>query len=275
MRARWFIPILALAALSGCRDDLSAPRDLSPPAAPRGFRSVTGDHAVDLSWLANTEADVAGYRVYEAPCASGHDCPYTRVGSTAGTAFTVTGLTNGQTRYFAVAALDAAGNESDLSYDTVFDTPRPEGTGAELLSFLTSPANAGWDFAGERVRAWDDPLTDMFYGDNGSVSQMFVPLTGDIQDAGYASSLDAVDFAPSAGWSPSGSVELIVGHCYVVRTPDGNYAKFRVNRFIIPTVGRPIVDFDWAYQVATGNPELKARPARPAVVGRRPITWIR
>jgi hypothetical protein len=236
---------------------------------------VTGDNAVKLSWLANTERDVAGYRVYEAPCASGHDCPYTRIGSTDVTTFTVTGLTNGVTRYYAVAAFDDAGNESDLSYDTVFDTPRPQGSGAELLSFLTSPASAGWDFAGERSRRWDDPLTDMFYGDNGSVSQMFVPLTGDIQDAGYASSLDAVDFAPSAGWSPTGSVELIVGHCYVVRTPDNHYAKFRVNPFIAAGSGPPIVDFDWAYQVATGNRELKARPARPAAVGRRPIVWIR
>jgi hypothetical protein len=274
MRARWFILIAAIVGLSGCRDEVSAPRDLTPPAAPRGFRSVTGDHTVYLSWLANTERDVAGYRVYEAPCASGHDCPYTRIGSTTGTALTVSGLTNGVTRYYAVAAVDGDGNESDLSYDTVFDTPRPEGVGAELASFLTSPASAGWAFASQQVRAWNDPATDMFYGYNGSVFQMFVPLHAEIQDAGYASSLDAVDFAPSAGWSPTGSVELIVGHCYVVWTPDDNYAKFRVNRFVTPNAGPPLVDFDWAYQVATGNPELRARPARSAV-GTRPIAWIR
>ena len=67
MSARWFILIAALAGLSGCRDEVSAPRDLTPPAAPRGLRSVTGDQKVYLSWFANTERDVAGYRIYEAP----------------------------------------------------------------------------------------------------------------------------------------------------------------------------------------------------------------
>ena len=275
MPARWILLIAALAGLSGCREDVSAPRDLTPPAAPRGFRSVTGDHAVYLSWLANTERDVAGYRIYQAPCASGADCPYTRVGSTTATTLTLSGLPNSVTAFYAVAAYDLAGNEGDLSYESVFDTPRPEGFGARLSNYLTSPASAGWDFSAQQVRPWDSAATDMFYGYNGSVFQMFVPNGADIQDAGYAGSLDAVDFAPNSGWSPTGSVELIQGHCYVVWTQDNNFAKLRVNRFIAPSTGPPIVEFDWAYQAAVGNPELRARPAREAASGMRPITWIR
>jgi hypothetical protein len=275
MRGRWLFLIAAVAGLSGCHDETTAPRDLTPPAAPRGFRSVTGDHTVYLHWLANTEPDVAGYRIYQAPCASGSDCPYTRIGSTGGTSYTASGLSNGVTAYYAVAAYDLAGNEGDLSYEAVFDTPRPEGLGARLANFLTSPALAGWDFSVERIRPWDDGATDMFYGTNGSVSQMFVPNQTDIQDAGYASSLDAVDFAPNGGWSPTGSVELIPGHCYVVWTWDNRYAKFRVTRFITPSSGPPAVEFDWAYQVAAGNPELRARPARQEGGGSRPISWIR
>src|SRR5258706_16344694 len=75
--------LVAMLALSGCNDE-TAPRDVNPPAAPRGFRSVTGDNTVYLSWLANTESDVAGYRIYQAPCASGSSCPYTRIGSVSG-----------------------------------------------------------------------------------------------------------------------------------------------------------------------------------------------
>lgn len=276
MRGTWLLLIAAVAGLSGCRNETTAPRDLTPPAAPRGFRSVTGDRTVYLSWLKNTEPDVAGYRIYQAPCASGPGCPYTRTGSLSGTSFTVSGLANGVTAYYAVAAYDFAGNEGDLSYETVFDTPRPEGFGARLADYLTSPALAGWDLSVERVRPWDDAATDMFYGYNGSVFQMFVPdYQTDIQDAGYASSLDAVDFAPNGGWSPTGSVELIPGHCYVVWTRDDHYAKFRVSRFITPGSGPPTVEFDWAYQVATGNPELRARPAREEGAERRPIRWIR
>lgn len=278
MRGTWMLLIATVVGLSGCRDE-TAPRDLNPPAAPRGFYSVTGDNTVYLSWLENTESDVAGYRIYESSCASGPGCPYTRIGSTDGrsaTDFTVTGLTNGVTKYYAVAAVDFAGNEGDLSYENVFDTPRPEGFGARISDYLTSPAVSGWDLSAASVRPWDDASTDIFYGDNGSVAQMFVPdLQTDIQDAGYASSLDAVDFAPSSGWSPTGSVELIVGHCYVVWTRDNHYAKFRVTRFVPQPSGPPRVEFDWAYQVDSGNPELKARPAREEGAGRRPIAWVR
>ncbi len=275
MRRIMIILLASVAVLSGCRDEVIGPRDPSPPAAPRGLRSVTGDHTAYLSWLENTEPDVAGYRIYESPCETGSGCPYERIGSTGETSFTATGLTNGVTRYFAVAAYDYAGNESALSYETVFDTPRPEGFGARLSSYLASPAASGWDLSAAQVRAFDDPTADMFYGDNGTTLRMFVPDNAtDIQDAGYASSLDAVDFAPSTGWSPTGSVELILGHCYVVWTRDDHYAKFRVTRVLAQSTGPPRIEFDWAYQVDRQNRELRARPVREAAAGRRPITWI-
>jgi hypothetical protein len=48
---------------------------------------------------------------------------------------------------------------------------------------------------------------------------MFVPdLNRIIQDAGFRTTLDAWT-SPDHGWSPSGSVELIAGHCYIVWTP--------------------------------------------------------
>src|SRR5260221_14661495 len=88
---------------------------------------------------------------------------------------------------------------------------------------------------------------------------MVCPFTDtDIQDAGYATSLDAVDFPPSAGWSSSGVVELIAGHCYVLRLGATivNYAKFRVI-----SISSSQLVFDWAYQTDPNNPELRARPA--------------
>ena len=148
------IPMLLAAAalgLVGCNDNSTSPRDVTPPAAPRGLYSVTGDHQATLSWLANTESDLAGYRVYEAPCASGSNCPYDRIGATAATQYVATGLTNGVTRFFAVSAVDAAGNESDLSYEDVFDTPRPAGSTAlnngVVNDTLANIPGAGWDFS--------------------------------------------------------------------------------------------------------------------------------
>jgi hypothetical protein len=271
-------PTLALLAavllVAGCRDTTS-PRDTTPPSAPRGVTSVTGDGVAYLHWLANPEGDVAGYRVYESPCLDGDGCPYDPVGMTEGTSFTVSGLTNGVTRYFAVGAVDRAGNESRLSKDDVFDTPRPEGFGRAISNYLSTPASSGYDFSSGLVRAWDNAATDIFYGHSvdgsGSVhAQIFVPdFQTDIQDAGYAASLDAVDYAPTVGWSPSGTVEAIPGHCYIVWTRDNHYAKLRVI-----STGSGQVVFDWAYQVDAGNRELQAKPVRPEGQSRRAIVWL-
>ena len=269
MRAIGTILLLAaVVALSGCRDDVTGPRDTYAPAAPRGLRTVTGDHTVYMTWLENTEPDVAGYRIYMAPCATGSGCPYERIGSTGSTSFTVAGLANGETRYFAVAAYDFAGNESDLTYETIFDTPRPEGFGARIASAVVDPAQAGWDFSLARLRPWDDPASDVYYTHSGSTLLMVgvddASALTDIQDAGYTEDLYSVDFAPEFGWSPTGTVELIEGHTYVVWTRDNHFAKFRVTGLLPQPSGPPVVRFDWAYQTDLGNPELKARRVRDA-----------
>lgn len=270
MNRPWMPLIAAGLLIAGCHE-VTGPGD-RPPAAPRGVYSVTGDHEVTIHWLANTESDVAGYYVYQAPCSRGSDCPYDLVGTVSdpnGTSFVVTGLANGETWYYAVSAYDRKGHESDLSYDDVFDTSRPEGFGVTLNNASETVSQSGFDFssygtAGAR-RAWNDPLTDMYFTGDSVTSLMVVPSlsNGGIQDMGPGSSLDAVDYAPSSGWSPTGSVELIIGHNYVLWTrigsPDVHYAKFRVT-----DLTRHRVTFDWAYQVAPGNRELRVRPARPA-----------
>jgi hypothetical protein len=269
--------------LAGCSEKTTAPV-IHPPAAPRGLFSVTGDTEVTLVWLANTEADVVGYRIYEGPC-GGLDCEYTRIAAIPAPAgaeyveYVVTGLANGATRFFAVAAVNRAGAEGDLSYDDVFDTPRPAGTGLVLNNFLLYGTNVGYDFSAfARTNSANLP-TDIFFGfyedTTGFIhQQIFVPdYSTDIQDAGYVASLDAVDFAPDSesGWSPSGTVEAVVGHAYVVLTRDNHFAKFRVT-----AAGPTQVTLDWAYQVDAGNRELTAKPSVEAGASqRRPVVWLR
>lgn len=257
--------LLAGLLLPGCYDGSSsvAPRDVTPPTPPRGVYSVTGDGRVTLHWLANTERDIAGYNVYMAPCLEGAGCPYDPVGTTRGTIIMVDQLANGVTAFYAVTAFDGAGNESDLSLEEVQDTPRPAGVGAVLRAVQDSPTSSGWDFSAYRVRPWNDPRTDMYFSADSSIDLMLTtdPVAVGIQDLGFASTLDAVDFAPPAGWSPTGSVELIIGHNYVVWTSDNHFAKFRVTG-----LGAQLV-FDWAYQIATGNGELRAKPVATAPPG--------
>ena len=265
MWKRSLVAVIAVMSLAGCDENTTAPRDVYPPAAPRGLRSVTGDNEARLSWLANTESDVAGYRVYMSPCASGPSCPYDRVGTTAGTAFIVP-LANGVTRFFAVAAYDRAGNESALTPEDVFDTPRPAGTGLALTSFTAAPLTCAYDFSAYSVVPYDSPNTDIYFDFDGSVYRMYAKYTDTfIQDAGFTVSLDDVDFAPLApvdGWSSNGTVELIEGHSYVVWIDNGiggNYAKFRI---VSLSAGPPRAILDWAYQIANGNRELRAGTGR-------------
>ena len=266
-RIRFALAALVI-VLSGCRDE-TAPRDLTPPAAPRGLFSTTGDGRVTLDWLGNTESDLAGYKVYTSPCANGPSCPYDFAMATTNPSAVITGLVNGTTRYFAVAAYDRAGNESDLSYEDVFDTPRPAGFALMLGEATAEPTIAGWDFSAFGSQAFrvpfDGPDTDVFHGVVGTVHYMYAPYVDtDIQDAGYALSLDAVDWAPEAGWATDGVVQLIPGHNYVVWTHDNHFAKFRV----VSLSDSPArVTLDWAYQISTGNPELAAR--RPHAEGAR------
>lgn len=277
MDNRWYLLASALLAVS-CRDESVRVRDVQPPAAPRGAYSVTGDGQVFLHWLANTESDLAGYRIYESPCATGSGCLYQRIGITTGTSFRVDGLANGETRFFDVSAVDVAGNESEPSDLILFDTPRPEGVGRVLANYVESTPGSGYDFSDFAVRDWDHAETDMFFGYDGSVYQMFVPDLGtDIQDAGFGDDLDVVDYAPTAGWSPSGSVEMVVGHCYIVWTRDDHYAKFRVTQIRPAETGVPArVVLDWAYQVDPGNRELRAGRVKDGQRGAtRPIAWIR
>jgi len=280
MSKRWLLAMSAMAMLSGC-DESTGPRDVYAPAAPRGLHSVTGDGQAQLSWLANTESDVAGYHVYMSPCAGGPTCPYDPIGTTSATMF-IAPLANGQTRYFAVTAYDRAGNESELSKEYINDTPRPAGYGLALNDYQVTPATAGWDFSAETVVPYDNPNVDIFFGHANGVPTMFTFFSDvDLQDAGFTSSLDEVDRAPGdIGWAANGQVELIEGHSYIVQMSSGvpslthNYAKFRVVN-LSSSPARVVID--WAYQTDPDNPQLRSRPAKRegARTPRGPIAWSR
>jgi hypothetical protein len=279
---RFVLPLAALGLLiGGCGEKTSAP--VVRPAAPRGVFRVSGDRQVTLYWLANTERDLTGYRIYWSSCANGPDCPYEPVGAMAATPrvtyeqFVVTDLSNGTRRFYAVSAVNRAGQESELSKEDVSATPRPEGSGLAIRNFVTDTTNVGYDFSLFERLDTTNPPADIFYGYYVDANeflhqQIFVPdYSTDIQDAGYAQSLDAVSVAPDSGWSPSGTVEAIRGHVYVVWTRENTFAKFMVT-----AAGPSQVVVDWAYQPSVGNPELRARRVPPEGPGaRRPIVWLK
>lgn len=147
-----FLLFLGVALLAGCEPQpfpSESDFDREAPAVPRGVTSTTGDRQVVISWYPNGERDLAGYQVYRGNAERGD---YYLLGTTRNTSIVDRDVSNGRTYYYAVAAYDASGNESDLSYDLVFDTPRPAGYGVRLFDFGYLPSSSGYSFAGYRVQ---------------------------------------------------------------------------------------------------------------------------
>jgi hypothetical protein len=70
---------------------------------------------VTLTWTANGEPDLAGYKVYVGTASGTYNAPESPfvVGKVA--RYTVSSLPKDQTYFFAISAHDNAGNESALS----------------------------------------------------------------------------------------------------------------------------------------------------------------
>ena len=246
---------LALNLVSlGCEKRVIAP-DVEPPAFPRGVYSITGDVKVTLYWYPNTEKDLEGYNVYRGAACQG---TYTYIGTTKSSTFVDLNVVNGNTYYYAVTAFDVNRNESDLSYDCIHDTPRPEGT-VILYDFNQFPNDASFDFSQERRVAWNSINADIYleYFVPNAVFYINTATNVDIQDFGYVADFTNVDFAPGQGWSQLGFEEVILGHAYIVWTADNHFAKVRVEN-----IGPNFVTFAWAYQTDPGNGELKIAPPK-------------
>ncbi len=262
---------ICLVLLTGC-DGGSEPHgvavDSTPPAAPLGFRSITGDNCVILSWYSNSEPDLDAYNIYY----SFDDINFYLTATTADTNYVDMDVRNGNTYFYAVTAFDIYGNESPLSKWSVFDTPRPTGYDVQLINNLSDPSRSAFSFQlatsyASGVTASSDPKTDFYfqisegsgtrylYGGNTQLRDTW------IIDTGTTASLSDVDYAPDIGdpgWVLNGPVLLVLNHTYVLQTEEGNYAQIRVTNLV-----DEYVIFDWAYQLDPYNPELAPSPAPP------------
>jgi hypothetical protein len=85
-----------------------APLPSSPPASPS-----TG--SMTLTWAANREPDLAGYKIYVGTASGTYSFTGSPFLTGTVTSYTMSNLPRGETYYFAVSAYDSAGNESVLS----------------------------------------------------------------------------------------------------------------------------------------------------------------
>ena len=121
---------------SGYSNEASAQPHVSAPPAPTGLGASPGNAQVSLSWSASSGA--TSYNVYRGTSAGGESATAIATGVTS-TSYTNTGLTNGTTYYYKVAAVSSGGT-SGMSNEA-------SATPAAGTSFYVSPSgndsNAG------------------------------------------------------------------------------------------------------------------------------------
>lgn len=250
--------VIPTMTLIGCYIDAEVhdnePIDREPPAVPRGVRTITGDGYVDIEWYPNAEFDLAGYIVWRSSNNENFDQIADLPPDT--TRYKDRDVRNGRTYYYAISAYDSNNpvNESELSPENVWDTPRPEGRNIILEDRNLEPDRSGFDFsqASRGTIAFDDRSTDIYFGFDPEVNSSFLYSNNDtiMQDLGFHDSFQGVDVVPTEGYTTR-FIELFEGHIYAINTPDDNYAKIHVRR-----VTDIDVVFDWAYQTEPRNVQV-------------------
>lgn len=260
------IALFGLVLATGCSDDDVIAVYDPVPQPPQGVFTITGDVSVVVNWTAPYEGDIIRYGIYRS------DQEFTGYDVIADVAarpnpdldlhyydsgYVDTDVTNGQTYFYAVTSIDRAGQESDLSAESAFDTPRPDGE-MTLYEDAVNSDRSGFDFStGTRV-ASENPAADVYLDRINDVFYINATNTFNVwvQAAGFHSSFDGVGWAPQDGWSFTGWAEIVPGHIYLVAikyAPDQwNYAKLRV----LTKDNAGTVRFQWAYQTDINNPEL-------------------
>lgn len=225
--------------------------DYDPPLPPTGVTVLNGDNRVDIYWDDNRESDLSGYNIYYSDSYNGR---YELIGSSSYPDYIDLGASNGVLNYYAITAYDYNGNESELSRDVVYATPRPEGFNEAIFDYLMFPNNSGYSFSSYSVVPYDDDDADFFFENYEGTFYLDVWDDTDIQDMGPTQDIYDIPFAPSSGWSTTKDVIVEVGHTYVIWTWDNHFAKIRVKNI---TPDRVV--FDWAYQLVEGEPQLKPK----------------
>lgn len=127
------IAIALIVTLSACTKNPITPEPKKVPTQVTGVSVTPMDQADSLTWTANTSSDnVTGYAVY----AGTSSTSLAQVATVTTTSFKRTGLTNGTTYYYQVAAVNAAGEGPKSA--VLSSTPQPTLATKVTLSIAAS-----------------------------------------------------------------------------------------------------------------------------------------
>jgi hypothetical protein len=150
--------------------------DNLPPSAPAPFAGTYSAGTASLHWHANSEADLANYRLYRGTSSSFTPSPANRIGTPTDTTYSDTA---GQTYWYKLSAVDTHGNESgfttllpagaldvdgDLPLVLGFERPSPNPCSVVAMLRFALPRETRvtlvvYDAAGRKVREVVSGLT--------------------------------------------------------------------------------------------------------------------
>jgi hypothetical protein len=269
------LPLLVLAV--GCEDEADTVYDPAPQP-PQGVYTVTGDDSVFVFWNSPYERDVVEFVIWRSYEEFDNYVEIARVNAVDNPdldliyyepGYIDDSVSNGQTYYYAVSSVDAAGQVSELSAESAFDTPRPDGL-VTLYDSSVAPGASGFDFSAKSVSPAGSAATDVLVDRDGT-GVFYINRTKSevlLQPMGYTYSFDDIGWAPQSGWIANYWTELVEGHTYVIAVKDThgdwNYAKMRV---LALDANNGSAQFQWAYQESVNNPELVPPPPATDVRG--------
>jgi hypothetical protein len=272
---------------------------LPPPVVPTGVHSISGDNEIVVQWYDISYApydgqyneNVVSYRVYSRFFAEGDQNDPDRVFYLIGEVAWdenydfLTGLhwfvdagpdvVNGERYEYAVAAVNAAGAESALSYELVTDAPLPmstvpvtigDGSGFDFSTHLVVPGGAG-----DVLVTYRPAGTGMVPYLQATSADVRIQDFGVFTDANGGLIFEGVSWAPADGYSNTGILEIVAGHIYIVEIYDPVARTLHYAKLGITAVGFNAVQAHWAYQLIPGLPELAA-PRERGVAEPEPVT---
>lgn len=296
------LPLLLVAlavlggAITGCGDeDCVNCIPLPPPVVPTGVHSISGDNEVIVQWYdisyapydGNYNENVVSYRVYSRYFEDGDQNDPNRVfyliGEVAwdenfdfssGLHWFVDGdAVNGERYEYAVAAVNATGGESALSYEFVTDAPLPmSDVPVQMFDVGGAFRNlSGLDFSAAPfgVGRVDPTLpgstADVYVSYESGVAYLYaIDEDVRIQDFGVFTDgsgnliFEGVSWAPADGYSATGRLEIVSGHIYIVEIWDPAARTLHYAKLGVTAVGTGSLYAHWAYQTIAGLPELEA-----------------
>jgi hypothetical protein len=202
--------------------------------APAGLISLAGDQSIVLHWDRNTEANLAGYRVYRSTTGAGG--PFSLQNASLLTAPGFCDLSykviNGQTNFYYVTAVDSSSQES-LPSATLGALPHPFASDDEFLDYVQQTS---FDY--------------FWYGAN--------PANGLVPDrsaTGSACSIAAVGFGLTA-------IGIAVDHGWITRTQAVARVLTTLNTFLLKPQGPAatgVIGYKgWFYHFLDMNTALRA-----------------